>query len=167
LREVVERVRAIPYGRNDDRTPAGVLAEGRGTCSTKHMLLAELLSERPELDLRFVHRVYRIDVDGARALFGDRAAAAVPPEGLMDVHTYVTVVIDGRRTVLDVTFPSEVVWDGVSDMPLACGDGEDFAAGDDPWGLKNELILRHCDFDAREPFIAALSEVSAGRAPGN
>lgn len=157
LRDVVERVRAIPYGRNVDRSPASVLREGRGTCSTKHALLAELLEDRPELDLRLVHRVYRIEREEARERFGDRTAATVPPEGLVDVHTYATLMIDGRRTVIDVTFPSEVAWDGHSDMPLACGEGTDVPAADDLWAQKAELVGEQCDPAVREPFIAALS----------
>jgi hypothetical protein len=36
------------------------MVEWKGTCSTKHALLAQLLRERwPELQPRLVHRVYR------------------------------------------------------------------------------------------------------------
>ena len=39
-------VRRLPYGRNSNRTDYGlVLEEGRGTCSTKHALLAALAEE--------------------------------------------------------------------------------------------------------------------------
>ena len=150
IREVVERVRAIPYGRPRERTPAGVLAENRGTCSTKHALLADLVRERdPDAQVEIVHRVYRLTRDGARRLFGERAAALVPDAGLVDVHTYARV--DGR--VVDVTFPGGDPWDGESDMQLACGPGDDFPAAD-----KEELVARHCDPAVREPFIAALSD---------
>ena len=54
-------VRALPYGRNSDRADyLLVLVEGRGTCSTKHALLAELAREhgrRVELRLG----VYEMD----------------------------------------------------------------------------------------------------------
>ena len=156
LWDLVEAVRAIPYGRPDLRTPEGVVGEWKGTCSTKHALLAELLSTRPEFDLELVHRVYRITALEAFERFGEDAAAAVPSEGLVDVHTYATVVVHGRRVRVDVTFPGPL-WDGSSDMPLACGEGEDHAAGDDPWALKDALVKEHCDPSVREPFIAALS----------
>ena len=40
------RVRRLPYARNSDRADYGlVLGEGRGTCSTKHALLAALAAE--------------------------------------------------------------------------------------------------------------------------
>jgi hypothetical protein len=164
LRQIVDQVRAIPFGRNDDKSPAGVVAEGRGTCSTKHALLADLLRGRPELDLRLVHRIYRIDRARARELFGADAAAKVPTQGLVDVHTYATVIVKGRRTVIDVTFPSDEPWDGRSDMPLQCGEGTDVPATDDPWAQKAVLVAEHCEPAVREPFIAALGDVS--RAPG-
>lgn len=166
---MVERVRSIPYGRNDDRSPAGVLAEGRGTCSTKHALLAELLRDRDDLDLRLIHRIYTVTPQAAESLFGAGPAALVPPEGLVDVHTYATVILDGRRVRVDVTFPSDQPWDGVSDMPLACAEGTDVPAEADPWGQKQRLVMQHCDPAVREPFIAALAtpgDVSAGGEPG-
>ena len=42
LREVVEAVRSLPYGRPSDRTVEGMLRQGRGTCSTKHLHLARV-----------------------------------------------------------------------------------------------------------------------------
>jgi hypothetical protein len=157
LWDIVEAVRAIPYGRPSRRTPEGVVDEWTGTCSTKHALLAELLDARPEFDLQLVHRVYRVDPQRARDLFGEEAARAVPPEGLVDVHTYGTVLIEGRRVAIDLTFPSPTVWDGRSDMPLACGDGDDYDAGDDPWATKERLVAEQCDPSVRERFVAALS----------
>jgi hypothetical protein len=157
LWEFVEAVREIPYGRPSVRTPAGVVEEWRGTCSTKHALLVELLAGRPEFDVRLVHRVYRLDRDSARERFGEQVAAHVPDEGLVDVHTYATAIVGGERVRIDVTFPGPL-WDGRSDMPLACGDGEDHQVGDrDPWELKEELVAAHCDPAVREPFIAALA----------
>src|SRR5919112_5265140 len=45
-REAARYVRSLPYGRNTDRSDWRlVLKEGRGTCSTKHALLAELAPE--------------------------------------------------------------------------------------------------------------------------
>jgi hypothetical protein len=157
VRDVVEEVRALPYGRPSDRTVAGMLREGRGTCSTKHLHLARVLAERfPETEPLIVHRVYTLDRDAARARFGDRAALAVPPGGLTDVHRYLTAVVGGRRITIDATFPGEP-WDGSSPMQLACGPGEDHPAGPDADADKRALEARHCDPAVREPFIAALS----------
>jgi hypothetical protein len=156
LGDIVEAVRAIPYGRPSERSVAGMLREGRGTCSAKHLYLCEILTERfPETEPLIVHRVYRVDPGGARARFGPEAARAVPDGGLVDVHRYLTAVVHGRRIPIDATFPGEP-WDGRSPMPLACGDGDDHPAGADPDAVKRRLEADHCDPAVREPFIAAL-----------
>ena len=50
LRQVVNAVQAVPYGRPRVRTAEGVIGEWKGTCSTKHALLARLLGDQwPEL----------------------------------------------------------------------------------------------------------------------
>lgn len=158
LVDVVEAIRSLPYGRPNDRTPTGVVADWRGTCSTKHALLAELAATRwPELEPRIVHRVYRLTPDLARTLFGEETATAVPPEGLTDVHSYVTLLMKGRRVRVDATVPGPD-WDGRSDMRLACGDGLDVDGGDDPWATKSALLQEHCDDDVRERVITALAE---------
>lgn len=46
-------------------------------------------------------------------------------------------------------------------MCLACGDGRDFPAGQDPDAGKAALEASYCDLRAREPFIAALALASA------
>ena len=158
LRELVEAVRALSYGRRSDRTVEGMLRERRGTCSTKHLYLARVLAERfPRTRPRIVHRVYRLDSEAARELFGDRVATAVPREGLVDVHRYVTAEIGGQRITIDATFPGPP-WDGVSAMALACGPGTDQPAGSDPDADKRALEARYCDPTVREAFISALSQ---------
>jgi hypothetical protein len=157
LRGVVEALRSVPYGRPDPRTEEGLVRQWKGTCSTKHGLLLRCLRElEPESSPRLVHRVYRVTPESAAAAFGAATAAAVPPEGLTDVHTYAVATLGGREVVLDVTFPGPA-WDGTSDMPVAAAEGEDFPAGADPVATKAALVEAHCDPAAREPFIAALA----------
>ena len=137
-----------------------MLREKRGTCSTKHLFLAEALVERfPETQPQIMHRVYRLDRDRARELFGAEAAAAVPDVGVVDVHRYLTATIEGRRVFIDVTFPGKA-WDGRSSMRLACGPGQDHPAGADPDGEKRALEAAHCDPATREQFIAMLARLS-------
>jgi hypothetical protein len=45
LVDLVESVRAIPYGRPRSRTVEGMLREQRGTCSTKHLYLVKILAD--------------------------------------------------------------------------------------------------------------------------
>lgn len=155
--ELVEEVRSIPYGRPSDRTVEGMLRAQRGTCSTKHLYLAQRLAQRfPGTEPEIIHRVYRLDRDRARRLFGKEVARTIPPGGLIDVHRYLTIKIDGRRLAIDATFPG-APWDGRSPMPLACGPGKDIPAGEQPDREKKELELRHCDPAVREPLIATLA----------
>jgi orotate phosphoribosyltransferase len=165
LLDLVEAVRALPYGRPTDRTVEGMLRERRGTCSTKNLFLARRLAERfPETEPQIVHRVYTLDRARAQELFGTEVAAAVPEEGLVDVHRYLTVVLNGQRIEIDATFPGSA-WDGRSPFPLACGPGEDYPADDDPDMEKRALEEEHCDPTVREPFIAELAQAAwVGRA---
>jgi hypothetical protein len=112
----------------------------------------------PETEPLIVHRVYRLDRARAQELFDTRVANAVPEDGLVDVHRYLTIVVDGRRITIDATFPGPP-WDGRSSLPLACGPGRDYPAGEDPDAEKRALEANHCDPAVREPFIAALASV--------
>jgi hypothetical protein len=160
LVELVEAVRALRYGRPSDRTVAGMLRERRGTCSTKHLFLADELARRfPESTPQIVHRVYVLSRQDAGRLFGAHAATAVPLQGLTDVHRYLTAVVYDSRITVDVTFPGRS-WDGRSSLPLACGPGQDHLAGADPDFEKRALEHQNCNPVVREPFIAALSELS-------
>jgi hypothetical protein len=157
LRDVVEGIRNIPYGRPTDRTPAGVVAEWRGTCSTKHELLARFANERwPDIRPRIVHRVYTLTPTIAARLFGESAAGVVPVVGIVDVHTYMTIDLAGRTLRIDATVPG-AAWNGRDDMDLACGDGRDVEAGDDPAATKAMLVGSFCDVAERERVIAALA----------
>jgi GrpB-like predicted nucleotidyltransferase (UPF0157 family) len=161
LIELVEAVRSLDYGRPSDRSVEGMLRERRGTCSTKHLFLAQVLAERfPDTEPQIVHRVYRLSQERAGELFGEEVAATVPEDGLVDVHRYLTVVVDGRRIAIDATFPGKP-WDGHSPMSLTCGPGVDCPAGADPDAEKRALEAEHCDPAVREPFIAALAGLSA------
>jgi hypothetical protein len=157
LVELVEAVRALPHGLPSERTVDGMLREGRGTCTAKHLFLAQVLAQRfPETEPALVHRVYRLDRARALELFGPAVAGTVPTDGLIDVHRYLTITLEGRRITLDVTLPGPP-WDGRSPLALACGPGQDFPVGADPEAEKLALEGEHCDAAAREPFLAALA----------
>jgi hypothetical protein len=161
LCQVVNAVQAIPYGRPGARTAEGVIVEWKGTCSTKHALLAQLLRERwPELQPRLIHRIYRVSRSSVLQRHGGGAADAVPEGGLTDVHRYLVIILAGQEVTIDITFPGDQAWDGHRSMSLACGAGHDFPAGDDPDAEKAALEASYCDPLVREPFIAALTRAS-------
>jgi hypothetical protein len=87
----------------------------------------------------------------------------VPEDGLVDVHRYLLIQVEGRQITLDATFPGGGRWDGRTSLPLACGPGDDIPAGDDPDTDKRALEARYCDTVVREALIAALSAASAAR----
>ena len=138
-----------------------MMREGRGTSSTKHLFLAQILTQRfPGLQPRLIHRVYRLDHALALECFGAAIAEAVPSAGLIDVHRYLTITLEGGPINLDVT-TSGPPWDGRSSLALACGPGRDFPAGADPDADESALEREHCDPREREPFLVALAAAGA------
>jgi hypothetical protein len=126
------------------------------------MFLATALAERfPETDPQIVHRVYTLDRDRACRLFGANVAKTVPEHGLVDVHRYITIMLEGQRVEIDATFPGPA-WDARSPLPLACGPGQDYPAGEEPDAEKRALEEQYCDPVVREPFIAALTRGDFG-----
>jgi hypothetical protein len=157
LVELVEAVRALPYGLPSEPTVERVLLEARGTSAGKHLLLAQLLAGRlPETEPAIVHRVYQLDPARALQLFGPEIAAAVPDDGLVDVHRYLTIAVEGRRIELDASVPGSP-WDGRAPIAPVCGPGRDFPAGADPDAEMRALVNEHCDAATRAPFLAALA----------
>ncbi len=159
--ELVEAVRAIPYGLPSGRSVESMLLEARGTSATKNLFLAQVLAGRhPETQPALVHRVYRLERARARDLFGEAIAEAVPSEGLVDVHRYLTLLVDGRRVSVDATVRG-VRWDGQSPLDPVCGPGQDLPAGADPDADMTALEHEHCDVTLRAPYLAALAASNA------
>lgn len=75
------------------------------------------------------------------------------------------IILVGQQVRIDITFPGGQPWDGHRPMGLACGDGPDFPAGDDPDADKAALEASYCDPLVREPFIAALTLASQMAGP--
>jgi len=156
----------IPYGRPSELTAEGVVADWRGTCSTKHLLLrtlAPVCETGASVDL--IHRIYQVTAEEAEARWGPVVASTIPRGGLTDVHTYGRLRRAGSEVIVDVTFPI-APWDGHTPLPLACGPGEDLPAGDDLLAEKATLVAHHCDPVVREPFIAALRAGGTSSIPG-
>jgi len=97
FREAGRWVAGLPYGRTSDHgDPLRVLEERRGTCSTKHALLAALAREQG-LDARLTLGVYEMreaNTPGVGAVLARHGLTALP-----EAHCYLTW--DGRR--IDVT----------------------------------------------------------------
>ena len=102
-RSAARYVHRLPYGRNSDRSDWGsVLEEGRGTCSTKHALLAELARENG-LPVSLVLGVYEMDAantPGVGGVLEQRGLPYVPEAHCYLVHGGVRVDLtrDGGDT---------------------------------------------------------------------
>jgi hypothetical protein len=161
LLELVEAMRAMPYGLPSEGTVESMLLQARGTSAAKHLFLGQILAQRfPMTEPVLVHRVYRLEHRRAFELFGPEIAATVPDEGLIDVHRYLSIVAEEKRIGLDVTVPGEP-WDERSALGPVCGAGLDFPAGVDPDKELAALEDEHCDARARGPFMAALAAAGA------
>jgi hypothetical protein len=161
LADLVDAVRALPFGRPREDTVDGMLSDGRGTSSTKHLFLAQALRQRfPDTQPALVHRVHRLDRASALERFGDAIAESVPAQGLTDVHRYMTITLDGRRIALDATLHG-APWNGRSPLEPVCGPGQDFLAGTDPDADMRALEQLHCECAGRAAFLVAVGAAGA------
>lgn len=154
VRDVVNAIKNVPHGRPRERSAKGVVEDWRGTCSTKLLLLREVC---PELPMRLFNRVFRLTPQAALRLLGSDAAEVIPPEGMVDVHTYAKVLVGDAWVTVDLAFP-DAPWDGSSDMVVPWGEGEDFEAGDDPIASKEALVERFGNPLLRARFIGTISQ---------
>jgi len=97
FRAAARWVHELPYGRNADRADYRlVLTERRGTCSTKHALLASLANEQA-VDVFLTLGVF--EMDGANTPGIDEVLRRYGVVCVPEAHCY--LVYDGRR--VDVT----------------------------------------------------------------
>ena len=97
VRAAFQDVWSLPYGRNDDPgDPLAPLIEGRGTCSTKHALLARLLDEQDiDCELRLgIYEMCETNTPGVGSTLAAHGLDAIP-----EAHCF--LVVEGRR--IDVT----------------------------------------------------------------
>nr|WP_223845579.1 VOC family protein [Flavobacterium selenitireducens] len=113
---VVEHVRKLPYGRNENRYEFGlVLSEGKGSCSSKHALLKSIANEnRINVGLMLgIYKMNRVNTIG----IGDTLEAS-GLEFIPEAHCY--LVIDGHR--FDFTDPQSdvgaILPDILCEMPI-------------------------------------------------
>ena len=87
FRRAAEYVRDLPYGRNKG-SPAHlcVLADGRGTCSSKHALVTALAREQG-LDVRLILGIYEMDNENTPGVGSILSAAYVP--AIPEAHCWI------------------------------------------------------------------------------
>lgn len=108
FRAAARYVNALPYGRNRSRTdPLIVIREHRGTCSTKHALLARLALEQ-HLEIALVIGIYRMTERNTPGV--GRVLAAKGLEYVPEAHCYLRYLddrIDVTREIAGV--PAEPI----------------------------------------------------------
>jgi hypothetical protein len=165
LEELIAAVRALPFGGGPEQTVEQMLREARGTSLNKHTFLAQVLAQRfPSTEPRLLHRLYRLQPAQASERFGQAIAETVPPGGVDEVHTYMTIELPEGRIALDVCSHHEKAWDGRSALEPVCGPGEDVPAGEDPRSSLHMLERQRCDVSERASFLHAMAR--AGQPDG-
>ncbi len=97
LQDAGRILQELPYGRLvEGRTYRDVLHDGRGTCSTKHAVLAEIASEAGVAALLTIG-IYDMCEANTPGVGGVLGAAGLP--SLPEAHCY--IIIDGDR--IDIT----------------------------------------------------------------
>lgn len=95
-------VKALPYGRNiDPADPHCVFSEGRGTCSTKHLLLQRLADELGLHGVSLWVGIFPMQARPPHPIHGLLQDAGLPY--MPEAHCYLKVA----GHVADFTFPAE------------------------------------------------------------
>jgi hypothetical protein len=160
-----ERVRDMPYWYPASRDPAEVLRQGRGSCSGKHYLLAEMFRL---MGLRVRHMICTHRFNESPLAFPLPMQEMLRKNEIVDLHDYVQIAVDGAWIDIDATwerglrefgFPVNEDWDGKGAMLLSVVP-EDFSVAElDAEHLKEDLLskLPPRQRALRKQFLEALS----------
>jgi hypothetical protein len=92
--QLAEHVRKLPYGRTSNaEDPLAVLRQGRGTCSTKHQLLAAVAQDCDHSEVQLTVGIYEMSEEntpGVGAVLNKVSLTSIP-----EAHCYLS--IEGER----------------------------------------------------------------------
>ncbi|GAA5532572.1 hypothetical protein [Deinococcus aluminii] len=174
LPEVFALVRDMPYARASTHDPAGIMREWRGTCSTKHELLAALLAERGVSSTLIACTQEITPPPGAPP----ELLALSGGQPVVDIHNYLTVHAPQGDMVVDATWPLAAAqaglpvnpeWRWGEDQQLACTPLETWPvpAGESVADFKARLLRERYtpeELERRDAFINAVGRLFlAGR----
>ena len=163
------RVRDLPFRYPSSRDPRVVLAQGAGSCSGKHNLLAELF-RHAGLPVRYMLCTHRFN-DWPIG-FPDDLHALLQKNEIIDVHNYLQVCVDGSWVDVDATWPLALrdfglpageEWDGRSSMMLSVVSDEHEEFDSDPGKAKEERLSKLTPRQRmlRKQFLERLSQWAA------
>ncbi len=99
LTDVIDHVRQLPYGRNENRNDFSlVLKEGRGTCSSKHALIKALAEEQNWEEVNLILCIYRMNRKNTPGI-GDQL------DGILDYIPEAHCFLRIGSEEFDITFP--------------------------------------------------------------
>ncbi len=145
-------VRDMPYQRSSAAEPATVIEEWRGTCSSKHLLLATILRELGR-DSMLMHALHEFTPRNSRWL-PSHLLAEVAREPVPDVHNFLVVEDDAGWFAVDATWPLAAralglpvndVWAPGRNMTIAADIDELYDTPDDeqPLDFKARALEDH------------------------
>jgi len=123
FRTVGRYLHHLPYGRNTERSDFRlVLPEGRGTCSTKHALLAELAREQdlPIILTLGIYEMHECNTPGVGVVLDKYGLQCIP-----EAHCYLRyggVRIDITRSGAEPTDPIDRFLSEEAIVPAQIGD---------------------------------------------
>lgn len=165
LIRLFEKVRDIPYGIIDSRSPEDVYKANRGTCSGKNNLLKELYNEIGIATKDFIvtHRFKDLAV-----MYPKEIKELLDRSDIIDPHNFFKAYINGKWIIVDATwdlalkhlgFVVNQNWNGDSDMEI-CVVPLEIIETNDQLATKKQLIskLPESARNDRELFLLKLSD---------
>jgi hypothetical protein len=121
---VCEYIKALPYGRNSERSDFTlILLENKGTCSTKHAFLKQIAIENNEQTVTLYLGIYKMNEANTKGV-GD-LLKHYNLDYIPEAHTYLKLndsILDLTRTVTSkVAFESSLLSEEII-MPQHIGD---------------------------------------------
>ncbi len=165
-------VRRLPYHSSGDRSLSGILKSRKGSCSSKHLLLAALLNRvGVQAQVELVQGDFATPLRTAHGVPASFSEAA--KSGVRDIHNVVRAWLDGRPTVLDATWHDDVkpygfrvndAWQGEGDTEIAVDVESFLGPATDAAAAKAQIIA---SWPAREQarrraFLEQINEWVAG-----
>ena len=161
LTEVFHSVRRLPYLSSSDRSLETILKTGKGSCSSKHILLATLLNKLGiKAEVELVLGDFGSPLEAARDI--PDTLLKFSQQGIRDVHNVVRAWIEGQPVILDATWHDAVIphgfrvnhhWEGAGDTVIAVdvekflGPALDVAAAKEKiissWPATEQIRRRH------------------------
>jgi hypothetical protein len=158
-------ISTIPYGRPTSISPLAILVENRGTCSSKHGLLAEVAREFQHFEVTLVVGIYDMSEDNTPGVGVVLDAAQL--ESIPEAHCYLMVGdsrfdFTGLREGLKSPFQSLITETVVLPVDLLEDKKRLHAKHLKIWAEQHDLSIYDA-WSIREACIAALSNGQSRR----